>query len=226
VTAAPLHPELRRRWLLHLSRLAPLVAVGLAGLVFVVLTRRVAEGGSFSWDSAIQRVLDGRSGGTAVVDAMKGLLFLGGEYWDAPPWILIALALAACLACGRREAALLVVLSVAGAAVLAKLLQPAFERPPLRVDYVHTFPSGHAMGSAAVVVALVVGFRTSRFRSSIAIGGTGFLFVYGAALVYLRRHYPSDVFAGWCLAVMVVAVVAGAIRVADHLRARLATSRS
>jgi undecaprenyl-diphosphatase len=206
--------------------LALLLVVAAAGLWFGVLTHDVARGATVRWDAPIQRLLHERSGSVAVDDAMKGLLFLGGEYSDPPPWILIGLALAACLATGRRKGALLLVLSLAGAAVLARLLQPQFERAPLRADYIHTFPSGHALGSAVIVGALVVGFWTSRYRVPIAVIGSVFLVVYGAALVYLRRHYPSDVVAGWCLALMVVAVFATAIRAAGSVRARLDSTRA
>lgn len=75
-----------------------------------------------------------------------------------------------------------------------------------------SFPSGHAVGSAALVASiLLVTWRSPRRRfATIVLGG---VFVVGAGLsrLYLREHYPADVLAGWALAVLSVAATAGVV---------------
>jgi undecaprenyl-diphosphatase len=91
-------------------------------------------------------------------------------------------------------------------------------RPPVAWHEVsvqgYAFPSGHALLSAGVVLLLAwlvhrddllpVGRGTG-----IALGGFAgcFLLAVGASRVVLAVHYPSDVLAGWFLAVFAVATV-------------------
>src|SRR6195952_347897 len=104
-------------------------------------------------------------------------------------------------------------------------------RPPVAWHAVsvqgYAFPSGHALLSAGVV--LLLGWLVHRHDLlpinrvvGVALGGLAGCFVVavGASRVVLAVHYPSDVLAGWCLAVFVVATVgfvdvAGMRRVAE-----------
>ena len=187
------------------------VALAVAGAVFAMLARGVAEGDTFGWDLSLFRLLDEVSGGRVLHRAATALLALGGEYWDSPPFVLTAGAVAACIAWGRPRAAVLLLVTLAGSVVLAHLLQPQFERVPLRDHHGELFPSGHAMASAAVVGSLVVGFWSSRARWTVTVFGALLVVAYGWALVYLRRHYASDVLGGWCLAVIIVAAAESVI---------------
>jgi membrane-associated phospholipid phosphatase len=91
-------------------------------------------------------------------------------------------------------------------------------RPPVAWHAVsvqgYAFPSGHALLSAGVVMLL--GWLVHRhdllpFRggTGVALGGLAgcFLGAVGASRVVLAVHFPSDVLAGWFLAVFVVAAV-------------------
>jgi membrane-associated phospholipid phosphatase len=101
-------------------------------------------------------------------------------------------------------------------------------RPPVAWHAVsaqgYAFPSGHALLSAGVV--LLVGWLVHRHDllpigrvTSIAVGGfaVSFVVAVGASRVVLAVHYPSDVLAGWSLAVFVVAAL-GSVDVASMRR--------
>jgi membrane-associated phospholipid phosphatase len=64
-----------------------------------------------------------------------------------------------------------------------------------------SFPSGHAVGSMAVVATLVVLLWPTRHRWTVVVAGSVFAAAVGASRVYLGFHFPSDVLAGWSWAV-------------------------
>ena len=98
-------------------------------------------------------------------------------------------------------------------------------RPPLGLHAVaahgYSFPSGHAMISAGVVLLLALLVTTTappgdrgrllarRPAAGPVVGAVAVLVVLavGASRVVLGVHYPSDVLAGWGLAVAVVGLV-------------------
>ncbi len=79
-------------------------------------------------------------------------------------------------------------------------------RPHLWESIIHfpssfSFPSGHAMGSMTLIVALlIIGWR-SKWR--VGIGTLGFLYVIliGWTRLYLGVHFPSDILGGWLLGI-------------------------
>lgn len=130
---------------------------------------------------------------------------------------VVALALVGLFLARRlwRDAALIVV-GVGGAAAANVVLKLIFERtrPSIFTPLVHetsySFPSGHAMVSAAfVTVMIVIAWRT-RFRTAALILGPLVTLLIGASRVYLGVHYPSDVLAGWSVGVT-WALIAGSL---------------
>jgi undecaprenyl-diphosphatase len=108
---------------------------------------------------------------------------------------------------GKRRAAGVVALTASTATATNQLLKALFgrARPDERLHLSPTtglsFPSGHAMVSAAIygAFALIAGQTAPSARwlsrgASAAIAGT-----VGASRAYLHVHYPSDVVAGWAL---------------------------
>lgn len=70
-----------------------------------------------------------------------------------------------------------------------------------------SFPSGHAMGSMALFVALLALLWRTPYRwIALLVGGIWVLAV-GLSRSYFGVHYPSDVLAGWFAAVACVAYV-------------------
>jgi membrane-associated phospholipid phosphatase len=120
--------------------------------------------------------------GVVPLDIAIGLLFLWRRRWgDLFFWIL----------------------AVGGAAALNVAAKYAFGRvrPELWMsiapETTYSFPSGHAMGSMALVASLVVLAWPTRWRWPAIIGGGLFALVVGLSRVYLGVHYPSDILAGW-----------------------------
>jgi membrane-associated phospholipid phosphatase len=105
-------------------------------------------------------------------------------------------------------------LSVAGAAILNSIIKNAIqrERPTLwEAVLPHSsfgFPSGHAMQSMAIAVALMVLFRHSKSLRAIAVAALTCVLIVAACRMYLGLHYPTDVLAGWMLSIAWVTALA------------------
>jgi membrane-associated phospholipid phosphatase len=154
----------------------------------------------FAWDLEILRFMHDRS--SPVLDVvMVALSIVGG----AAGLVVVVAGLAIALARrGRRTDAVFLVIAVGGAAAIELVAKLAFARP--RPDlWAHaypavgySFPSGHAMSSTALAVAVAALAWGTRWRWWAVAGGALFAVGVGVSRVYLGVHYPSDVLAGWC----------------------------
>lgn len=168
-------------------------------LVFGALAEDVWAREGFGWDERLLRAVHARA--TPSLDAIMLLFTRVGA--PLPMIGFVALALLLLLLRGRRADALFFALAVGGAAALNFLAKAIFQRsrpalwPSLAPETDYGFPSGHAMGSLAVVAALAILLWATRWRWPIL--ALGILFVVGVGLsrVYLGVHYPSDILAGW-----------------------------
>ncbi|WDZ95802.1 phosphatase PAP2 family protein [Herbaspirillum sp. WKF16] len=121
-----------------------------------------------------------------------------------------------CWLLGRRRTAIAIFLAAAvgGGAALNSVFKGVFlrSRPELWgtlvSEHSYSFPSGHAMHTMALFVALAFAFRNeARGRWHFPFGlGLVFVFLVGFSRVYLGVHYPSDVLAGWMAAIAWVAL--------------------
>jgi len=116
---------------------------------------------------------------------------------------------------GRRRAAGLFVAGLGGSMLLTQVIKYAVVRPrpalwaSIRPEHTFSFPSGHAMDTAALAAALF--FVLPRHRRAWALAPL-FALAVGGARMYLGVHFPSDVLAGWSAAVgwvLLVQLLAG-----------------
>lgn len=192
---------------------APLVAALLAaGAVwaFIEIADEVVEGESLRIDKAILRSMRSADdpatpiGPPWLARAAAEITSLGGT----PVLILLILAVLGYLLMERkRRAALFVFVATVGAMLLSTALKYAFgrERPdvvPYLTGFSHpSFPSGHAMISAAVYLTLaaLLARTQTRRRTRIYILAAALVItlLIGLTRIYLGVHYPTDVLAGW-----------------------------
>ena len=138
---------------------------------------------------------------TAGMDSFRVVTFLGS------PAVALAIGIIVFLLLVRRrlwlEAALLP-LVLGGAELLNLILKLSFHRERPEVAFVHldtySFPSGHAMISAAAYGALAYlawsRVHTRRGRVELLVGTSAFVALICFSRLYLGVHYLSDVLAG------------------------------
>lgn len=127
-------------------------------------------------------------------------------------WVLTFLTLAVAgflLLQYQRRIAVLVVIATGGAMLLSFTLKRGFDRP--RPDLVShsvmvqspSFPSGHAVVSAAVYLtlgALLARVQPQkRLKLYILMLAVCVAIIVGFSRVYLGVHWPTDVLAGWAV---------------------------
>lgn len=175
----------------------PLLGASLASLL--LLSVRIREHRPPSWDSQGLRFLAAHRHSEPVRSTLDVFAEVGSEYRGLVLACLLVLGL---VVFRQMRAALLCTLVVGTSLTTVMALKPAFHRPPLMPSNEGYFPSGHAAGSLAVGAALVLLAWPTRWRWPVLAVTPVSLALYGAALVYSRSHYPSDVVGGWCVALV------------------------
>jgi undecaprenyl-diphosphatase len=171
-------------------------------LLFAALATEVTAGGGPSWDASLMRALNGLDdlplppGTQRLVDNSP----VGGA-------LLLMLLIVGLAVRKRIRDAVFLTVAVVGVALFEPLLKGTFGRQPPGEQAGFSFPSGSAMGSMTIVAVLAVLAWPTRARWLVVLGGAGFVIAFGAAIVDLRWHYPSDVIAGWCVAVVWVSAL-------------------
>ncbi len=201
----PIHRKVEVRGLLAFGVLSVLL------FGFLTIAGEVKEGDTHAFDDAILRSLRSPTDpadpiGPFWLEAiMRDLTALGGYTVLS---LLTLLAITYLMMKGKRASAVLVGVAVVGGTVLSNLLKIGFDRP--RPDIVAhlvdvhslSFPSGHAMLSAATYLtlgALLARSERGIVMRSYFIGvAIALTLMIGASRVYLGVHYPTDVLAGWC----------------------------
>ena len=196
------------RWLWPVLGLLGAAAFGLAW----ILIDEVGEGGSFHFDTVLLLSLrrpghlDQPIGPTWLLQSATDVSALGGFTLQ---WLLGGAALAFLLYGRRRAEAAWLAGSIVGASLLNSGLKSILHRPrPELVPHLAvvsnaSFPSGHAMLSAAIYLTLAAMLAETQARRSARIVlmafATVLVLLIGVSRIYLGVHWPSDVLAGWCL---------------------------
>lgn len=195
---------------------------------FLVLTALVLGFGVTGWDSALLRALHAMQSGE-LTGIMRAVTTLGSLAVLAPLTSAIVILL---IVLRRPRAALFVGSCLAGADLLQFALKAVFGRPrpalfpPLAHAANASYPSGHAMVSAAFALALGCLFWGTRWRWTVAIVGALYVMAVSFSRVYLGVHYPSDVLAGWLLSIAWVMLLELAVPMSRSRRPRRPQGRS
>ena len=190
----PVRPGPQRRTLL--------AAAGLAWAVFGGLLWAVQRSGGPDFDRS--GLLFWRRHASPVLDKLAVFLTIVG---NTGPMIAVGILVVGWLLWrGHRMPAWVFGLSVGGSMLLTQLLKPLVARPrpalwvSLRPEHTLSFPSGHAMDTAAIATAVGFLLWQRRAPGPALVPAALFALAVGWARVYLGVHYPSDVLAGWAAA--------------------------
>lgn len=178
------------------------IAAAIGGLlVFGAMAYPLARGEAIEFDLPVRAAIHGWAF-PALTAAMRLITMLGSEYFLVP---LTAILVWRFEKLGERKAAYLLVFGSLSAEAVAQLLKILIHRPRPEVFFglvpteTYSFPSGHAF-VPTVYFGILAGILAAgaRWRAAVVVMAT-FL---GFSRVYLGYHYPSDVVAGWALAVV------------------------
>lgn len=170
---------------------------------FAALVGEVHEKEVFTFDAPILNMLHAMA--TPKLDVFFVLMTRVGYSWGVVPMDVIVLIW---LALRRRfRDSVFFGITVMGSAALNIAAKSYFARirPDLWLsiapETTYSFPSGHAMGSATLAVAVILLCWPTRRRWPVTLISVVFVLLVGVSRVYLGVHYPSDILAGWTAAV-------------------------
>ena len=188
----------------HGWRLVPLfLGLLVPALLFASLVEEYREDGIFFFDKPVLLWLHAQT--TPTLDKVTVLLSDIGYLWGVVPFNVALLALLVVRKHYREG--LFFALSVAGSALLnlAAKVHYARVRPDLWEQIVDehsfSFPSGHAMGSATLATALVLLAWRTKWHWPVLVLMPLFALLVGLSRMYLGVHYPSDILAGFAIAI-------------------------
>ncbi len=177
--------------------------------LFMALADEVHEAEAIPFDAPILRVAH------AMASERLDRVFLffsaiGYERGVVPFDVLLVLGLAIAR---RFRQSLFAAVALAGSGLLNVATKQLFarERPSLwesiSPESTFSFPSGHAMGSMTLACVLLALTWRTRLRWWVVGAMAVFVPMVGLSRVYLGVHYPSDILAGWAVALTWVVAV-------------------
>lgn len=166
---------------------------------FVALAESVTEGETLPIDIAILESIYGLTN-SMLSEILLLLTKLGSTTFVA----LVAVGLVSTFIFKRAyRFALFTAVSVGGAGMLILILKALFtrQRPmlweQLAVENGYSFPSGHAIGSSALALTMIVLLWRTKWRTFAIVVGVLYMFFVAFSRLYLGVHYPSDIVASW-----------------------------
>jgi undecaprenyl-diphosphatase len=195
---------------LRQHRLAPLITVTVAALVFTILLIAVRlqwaplESADHGAAAGINNLI---AGNATLVSAVKAVTWLGS---NGVLWTVIAAATA--ILAIRRQWRLAAYLLVTGAGAL--ILDPILKslvgrlRPVVAHPIAHgtgnSFPSGHSLGSIVCYGAILLVFLPAargRWRTAFITVIVALIALIGISRILLGVHYLSDVLGAWAVGI-------------------------
>jgi membrane-associated phospholipid phosphatase len=196
-------------WPTALRVIASFGCVLLISIGFVALADEVHEGDTLAFDQAVLQAIHARSS-----DFWNSFFLVATEFGGVIGVAAIAIAFTAWFLFKKHyKRALVIILGVGGAALLNLFLKFIFERPrpdlweQLIIETSFSFPSGHAMASAALACCVIVLFWNTRWRLLATSLAVLYVVLIGFSRLYLGVHYPTDVIAGWLVSGAWVAII-------------------
>lgn len=192
--------------------LGALLIAATALFVFGWLAEEMLEGDTQQFDAFVRTAVH-QFANPSLTKLMQVFSFLGSV---AAVTGISLLVVCVSLYFRHTRTAALVAITMLGVAVLDVALKLAFHRPrPVAffgaTPNSYSFPSGHALGSlcfygilAAILASLARGRGTKLCIWTAAVFLVGMI---GLSRIYLGVHYPSDVIAGYCAAIVWVGAV-------------------
>lgn len=170
--------------------------------LFGWLASAVSNQSSLGWEAAMLRCLPAST--TPGLDRIIGVIAESGGINVVV--VLAVFGVVALKRAARLREALFVTLAVVGVVILNLLVRCAVQRSHLAwagsatATFDFGFPSTQAADTFAVVLAGVVVCWGTRWRW-LAVGlGIAYTLAVGVSRAYVGLHYPSDILAGWALA--------------------------
>jgi len=171
--------------------------------VVEILTVKICQNdGGFLWDIPILLAI--HSTANPQLDIFAVLLTKWGSFWTVLP-VLSAIAIV--LLRRRRWRTLAYLLTTACGNLLINRTAKEFMhrvRPQLWLskapEFDYAFPSGHAMTSMTLVAILVILTWYHPWRWLVITIGSLYLLSIAWTRLYLGVHFPSDILAGWMVA--------------------------
>lgn len=182
-------------------------------LCLVFLAARVTHGETIDFDETIRGAIHSLSS-PGLTQFFSTITFLGSQ---ACVLGLSAIAAIVMLAKRQPRRAMLVAATMAGAELWLSLLKAAFHRPrpapffDTHLPPSYSFPSGHALLSCCCYALLaVLGSACCRgsARWMIRVCAALLILAIGLSRIYLGVHYPSDVMAGYLVAIVWLSALA------------------
>jgi membrane-associated phospholipid phosphatase len=174
-------------------------------LLFGAMAYPLVRGEAIGFDLPVRAAIHGWAF-PALTAVMRLVTMLGSEYFLVP---LAAILVWRLERRGERNSTYLLVAGILTAEAASELLKWLIHRPRPEVFFglapseTYSFPSGHAFVPAVYfwLLAEILAAGT-RWRAAVVVMAA----LLGFSRVYLGYHYPSDVVAGWALAVVWLAL--------------------
>lgn len=170
---------------------------------FAALVGEVHENEVFPFDAPLLMSLHAIA--TPTLNRFFLLMTRLGYFWGVVPLDFIVLM--ALILRRRFRDGMFFGIAVIGSAALNIAAKNYFARTrpdlwlSIRPETTYSFPSGHAMGSTTLGMAVILLCWPTRWRWPVAIASLVFILLVGVSRLYLGVHYPSDILAGWSAAI-------------------------